>query len=609
MASSVLAGIRIRVARRRVGAAHDDDVTTVSEVSDSVGSRVWTGLTEWATISIPATRRSVVTEATAHGVAMLRWRMKPAEPGESLFTGGDHSTGVIDRMRNSLIPLVKKTVNAITGGLRSGAGRSAEAVSRREEVCQAGVMPDRISRRSLAAALWSAGRRPNVVFVMPDQMRAQALAPAEEGGCRTPNLDRLARDGIVMGNTLANSPVCCPARAVLLTGRYTHSNGMTANDLRLRESSWTLAKRFREAGYRTGFTGKWHLDGGPRMPGFVPPGPRRQGFEWWAANECSHSHFDTQYFRDTPAPVPVRRFEPGAWTDLALEFLDESRRDGRPFFLCVWMGPPHDPYKAPEEFARLYDPGRLKMRPNWRAGDGNPGPEQIAHYNGMVSAVDEQVGRLTSALDQWGLGEDTILVFSSDHGDMLGSQGEILKRKPWEESIRVPGIVRWPGRIGAGRRETALWSHVDFAPTLLGLCGIEPRVRLQGADLSPVLLGKPGRGPDSAFFQIFGPFQGDRTPAGWRGVRTDRWMYARFRDKPWVLYDLEKDPYELENLAADPAARRVREQMEARLERWMRTTGDSWSSNWTYPVEDAGRLYKSSTYYSVDEYLRATGER
>jgi arylsulfatase A-like enzyme len=464
-----------------------------------------------------------------------------------------------------------------------------------------------LSRRAFTAALAGPARRPNVVFVMPDQFRAQALGPAETGGCRTPNLDRLASEGVRLDNTLANSPVCCPARAVLLTGQYCHTNGMTANDLRLRESSWTLAKCFRGAGYRTGFIGKWHLDGGLRMPGFVPPGARRQGFEWWAANECSRNHFDTQYFRDAASPLPIRRFEADAWTDLALEFLDSSRRDSRPFFLCLWVGPPHDPYKAPAEFAGLYDPARLAMRPNWRKAEGAPGPEQIAQYNGMVTAVDEQVGRLTAALDRWGLGENTILAFSSDHGDMLGSHGEVLKRKPWEESVRVPGIVRWPGRIKAGRRETALWSHVDFAPTLLGLCGIRPGTRLAGSDLSDVLLGKSSRVPDSTYFQIFGPYQGDRTPAGWRGLRSSRWKYARFRDKPWVLYDLEKDPNEMANLAADPAAGAALKQMDARLESWMRATGDSWSYNWTYPVEDAGRLYKSGTYYSVDEYLRATG--
>jgi len=136
--------------------------------------------------------------------------------------------------------------------------------------------------------------RPSFLIILPDQLRAQALGCLGNPDVRTPNLDTLAREGILFRNTFANTPVCCPARAVLLTGRYAHANGMVANDLRFRESEVTIAELLRERGYRTGFIGKWHLDGGPRLPGFVPPGPRRQGFDFWAANECSHAHFDTQ---------------------------------------------------------------------------------------------------------------------------------------------------------------------------------------------------------------------------------------------------------------------------------------------------------------------------
>ncbi|MFO0909402.1 MAG: sulfatase-like hydrolase/transferase [Isosphaeraceae bacterium] len=139
--------------------------------------------------------------------------------------------------------------------------------------------------------------------------------------------------------------MCCPARANILTGQYAHANGMIANDLRLRESRTTLAELLADAGYRTGFIGKWHLDGGPRLPGFVPPGPRRQGFQFWAANECDHRHFRPTYFRDTPEPIVENRFEPEVWTDRAIEFLRDAK--DQPFFLVVSMGPPHDPYALP----------------------------------------------------------------------------------------------------------------------------------------------------------------------------------------------------------------------------------------------------------------------
>jgi arylsulfatase A-like enzyme len=197
------------------------------------------------------------------------------------------------------------------------------------------------------------------------------------------------------------------------------------------------------------------------------------------------------------------------------------------------------------------------------------------------------------------------VLLSSDHGDMLGSEGRRLKRKPWEESIRIPGIIRYPARVKAGIRNEANFAHVDFAPTLLSLCGVKVPSGMQGSDLSGVILGTSSKAPDSAFFQILGPFQGDGTEDGWRGVRTHRYMYARFETKPWVLYDLEKDPYEMRNLADDPGSQALVKEMDGRVSAWMKRTGDSWKYDWHELVEDKGRLYTGGTYYSVDEYLRA----
>jgi arylsulfatase A-like enzyme len=456
----------------------------------------------------------------------------------------------------------------------------------------------------LASAASAAGRRPNILYVFADQLRAHSVGCYGNSEVQTPNLDKLASQGLLFRNTFANTPVCCPARANMLTGVYAHRNGMIANDLRLRESETTIAEILGSAGYRTGFLGKWHLDGGPRLPGFIPPGPRRQGFEFWAANECSHSHFDTQYFRDSPEPIPIKKFEAEAWTDVAIDFMRQSRTDARPFFLTVAMGPPHDPYGAPPEYMRRYDAARLTMRPNWKAGAANvPGPKQIAAYYAATTAVDDQVGRMMAALDELGIAQDTIVLFSSDHGDMLGSHGLRLKRKPWEESIRIPGILRYPRGVPGGRATDAILTQVDFAPTLLGLCGVKAPSRMQGSDLSGVAAGKKSAGPDSAFFQIFGPFRGDGTDAAWRGVRTRRHMYARLREKAWVLYDLEADPYQLRNLADDPSAAAVQSDMEGRLKRWMRRTGDSWDNNWSEYVEDNGRLYRDRAFYTVGEYM------
>jgi arylsulfatase A-like enzyme len=257
---------------------------------------------------------------------------------------------------------------------------------------------------------------------------------------------------------------------------------------------------------------------------------------------------------------------------------------------------------------RMYDPEALKLPPNWKAADKAPGRKQIAAYYAAITAIDDQVGRLMATLDELGMAEDTIVLFSSDHGDMLGSQGARLKRKPWEESIRVPGIFRYPRRIKAGRSETALFSHIDFAPTLLALCGVSAPKQMQGADLSSLVTGQARKGPDSAFFQIFGPYMGDATPEGWRGVRTNRFTYARFRSKPWVLYDLQADPSELNNLVDDPAARSLLAEMDNKVEAWMKRTGDSWDYDWTERLEDGGRLHGDRTFYTVQECL-ASGPR
>jgi arylsulfatase A-like enzyme len=448
----------------------------------------------------------------------------------------------------------------------------------------------------------SSGSRPNILLIFPDQLRAQALGCMGNPDVRTPNLDRLAAEGILFRQTLANTPVCCPARANLLTGKYAHRNGMIANDLRLRESETTLAEFLRQAGYRTGFIGKWHLDGGKRLPGFVPPGSRRQGFEFWAANECSHTHFDTQYFRDTNTPIPIQKFEAEAWTDIAIEFLHETR--DQPFFLMIAMGPPHDPYGAPEKYMKMYDPKRLKLRRNWVEGIKGAGREEIAAYYAATTAVDDQVGRLIQALKDTNRAQDTIVLVTSDHGDMLGSQGARLKRKPWEESIRVPGILRYLRSVKPEQRLETLLTHVDIAPTLLALCGLSIPSEMQGSDLSRIVLGKSKKGPDSAFFQIFVPYAGDGTEFPWRGVRTERYMYARSETKPWVLYDLKKDPDELNNLATNTSAASIRAEMERKLSQWMTRTEDSWSMNSMAPVEDKGRLYRFETFYTIAEYLK-----
>jgi arylsulfatase A-like enzyme len=474
----------------------------------------------------------------------------------------------------------------------------------------------------LPASGAAAAQPPNILLILPDQMRASAMGCDGNGDVKTPNIDRLAAEGMRFKRTYANVPVCCPARAILMTGTYPHVNGMVANDLRLREEQVTVAERLRDAGYRTGFIGKWHLDGGPRDPGFVPPGPRRQGFEFWAAYECHHKHFEPDYFRDTPERIVVNKFEPEASCDFAVEFLRSQPKD-KPFFLTVQMGPPHDPYGAPPEYMKQYDADQLTPPANWQPGsETRPTPkaglkrgplanrfvplggkEEIAAYYAAVTAIDDQVGRLLSVLKETGADANTIILFTSDHGDMLGSHGMRRKRKPHDESARVPGILRWPGHVPAGRVVETLFSHIDMAPTLLALAGQKVPEEMQGANLARVALGETTEGPEAVLLQIFVPFNPDGIAKPWRGIVTADHTYARYEDEPWVLFDHKADPHQQTNLITTASAEPLRARLDAQLAALMQEHGDSWAIGSHELVEEGGRLYKHGTFYTVAEYL------
>ncbi|RZU42181.1 sulfatase family protein [Edaphobacter modestus] len=441
-------------------------------------------------------------------------------------------------------------------------------------------------------------RRPNVLVLLPDQWRAQSVGCFGNEEVHTPHLDQLAAEGALLQNVIANSPVCCPARAVILSGTYASTNGMVANDLRLRQNVPSVAESFAKAGYRTAYIGKWHLDGGPRDPGFVPPGPRRHGFEFWAANECSHKPYGNPYFHDTPDAILSDKFEPEVWTDEALRFLDAAGTD--PFFLVVSTGAPHDPYIAPKRYMDMYDPAKLTMRSNWTSVKGGT-REDIAGYYACITAVDDQVGRILAKLHERNLEKDTIVLFTSDHGNMLGSHGKTLKQKPWEESIRIPGILRYPARLRSGQQNDTVFTHVDFAPTLLSLCGLPVPAAMQGQNLASELLGK--RHPSdsaAALLQIFGP-AGNEEGGGWRGIRTRTHLYARTQDAPWLLYDLINDPYQLRNMVAEQEHQSLRQSLDHTLTTRMASIGDRWQADWMTPIGNGLDRYKP--FETVQEYF------
>ncbi len=439
------------------------------------------------------------------------------------------------------------------------------------------------------------GVRPNLLFVFADQMRGMAMGCAGNQDVQTPNLDRLAAEGTIFDHAFANCPVCTPSRAMLLTGRYPLANRVIANDLPLPEDMPTIGEQFRDAGYRTGYVGKWHLDGVPRNK-WTPPGPRRHGFEYWAAYNCSHNYYrPDKYYRDNPKPVLVEGYEPEVQTDLALEFLAEP--DERPFCLFLSWGPPHDPYPmVPERYKARYDPQRLTLRPNVRdllpssarlARDLEP-HQTLANYYAAITALDEQLGRLLNQLATQGLADNTIVIFTSDHGDQLWSQGTMKKQQPYEESIRIPLLARWPGQIPSGHTCDALVSIVDFAPTLLGLTGLPPLPGAQGSDRSTLFLGDTATGAESIFLMDLVMVDESRVQGlpEWRGVRTSRYTYVRRQDRTdWLLFDNERDPDQLNNLIADPRAEGTRRQLAAQLDAWLERVGDSMQTGKAYLQE------------------------
>jgi len=423
---------------------------------------------------------------------------------------------------------------------------------------------------------------PSVLVVFADQLRGRDLGCMGNPQAPTPELDRLAAEGVLARRCYANTPVCTPNRGSLLTGRLPLTHGALGNDLPLRPDVPSIGVRARAAGCRTGYVGKWHLDGIPREK-FTPPGPRRAGFDFWAAYNCTHDYLHPRYYRDEPEVISTPGYEPVVQTDLALEFLDGLAAEHR-FCLCLSWGPPHDPYDAlPEEYRGRVDPGSLALAPNVDADTDNPLAARweirraIADYYAAIGALDEQFGRLMRRLDALGRRDDTIVVFTSDHGDMLWAHGWMKKQLPYEESAHVPLVVRWPAAIAAGVVSDAVVSTIDLAPTLAAALGAAPLEGADGRDVLAELTGSAPVGADAVLLANHlvldeGLRQG--VPE-WRGLRTAGHTYAeRVGRVPWLLFDNEADPWQMRNLVDDPASAELRIDFAARLRARLDAVGD-----------------------------------
>lgn len=452
---------------------------------------------------------------------------------------------------------------------------------------------------SIVMAEASAAPRPNVVFVLADQWRAQAFGHAGDTNVKTPHIDRLQKESLQFVNAVSGLPVCCPSRASLLTGRRPLSHGVFMNDVPLAPEAVTIAKVFHESGYDTGYIGKWHVDGHGRSS-FIPR-ERRQGFEYWKTLECTHNYNHSFYYADGPERLVWEGYDVIAQTRDAQNYLSDPVRKTKPFFLFLAWGPPHDPYQtAPAQYRDMYLPDKIQLRPNVPSAMQTEACRMAAGYYAHCTAMDDCIDQLRRTLNEAGLADNTIFLFSSDHGDLLGSHGGRNKQQPYDESIRVPLLIRWPAGLGnQPRRLDAPINSEDFMPTLLGLCGLPIPKTVEGLDYSSCLRGGADPSDGATLISCVAPFgQWTRAKGGkeYRGVRTLRYTYVRDLNGPWLLFDNQSDPYQQDNLVGQPQHAKLQADLDALLAKKLRLAHDDFRpaaeyvTKWGYKLDATGTV-------------------
>jgi len=467
------------------------------------------------------------------------------------------------------------------------------------------------TRRSVLASLAggavtgaAAPQRPNILFVLPDQIRPQDLSIHGGQNVATPQIDRLAREGVTFTNALSTCPLCTPYRSMLLSGRYPTHTGMLINWLESNPRDPSLASALRGAGYGTGYIGKWHLNAGkmkhdglfmsqearaleaagnyanrPKVeqeyvkrnpePEFVAPGPARRGFEHWAAYNFHTEFRRSYYYRDTAKRLYYPEYETLGQADVAIEYMRGRKAAGQPFFAVVSPHPPHQPWIESESPAGCLERVRKELvRPPNVPPEGMKARGDLRLYYAMLASVDDSVGRMLNFLKGSGLEDNTIVVFSSDHGEMMGSHGKWEKMSPYEEAVRVPLMIRWPGKIAAGSRSEALFTPLDHLPTLLSLAGVRsPYSQLDGMDLSGAVLGSGGRERDAVLMANYSShwdyFHSEWPWPEWRAVRTRQHTYVKWYAGNEQLFDNSADPFQMRDLASTAGA--VMREMQDRL--------------------------------------------
>jgi arylsulfatase A-like enzyme len=459
--------------------------------------------------------------------------------------------------------------------------------------------------------------RPNILFIMSDDHAAHAISAYGSMVNKTPHLDRLAREGMRFERCFACNSICTPSRATILTGKYSHLNGVPVFN-RFEGSQPTVAKYLQAAGYCTGMIGKWHLGSDPT------------GFDKWIVLPGQGVYFDPAFLVPAGRKV-IKGYATDVITDLAIDFLDNRPKD-KPFFLMCHHKAPHRPWEPDakhkamfagrtipepatlrddyatrtdalhENQQRVFDDltrRDLKLEPpaDWKGParnqwlDVKPREVEIVvdgkkkvltgedlnkwkyqrymqDYLACIQSVDDNVGRLLDWLDAHGLRENTIVIYTSDQGFFLGDHGLYDKRFMYEPSIKMPFLVRWPGVIKPGAVENGLAINADFAPTFMDAAGLPVPEDMQGRSLLALLKGERSKDWRTSFYYRYYHDPGHHNTRAHYGVRTDTHKLIYFWKKDqWELFDLRNDPGELHNLYNDPAQQPVVKKLKAELYR------------------------------------------
>ena len=477
----------------------------------------------------------------------------------------------------------------------------------------------------LLAAPAAAQDRPNIIFMMSDDHAAHAISAYGSRVNQTPHLDRLAREGMLMRNVFVTNSICTPSRAAILTGQYSHLNGVPVFN-RFDSSRMTMARLLQQSGYYTGMIGKWHLGSDPA------------GFDQWEILPGQGAYHNPILYTATGEKTYTGRYVTDVITDLGIDFIAKRPKD-KPFFLMLHNKAPHRPWEPDDthraQFADRWIPEPeslwdsyetrtdalhenqqrvaadltrrdLKLEPpaglegaertKWLAvkpdsvtitRDGQPVTltgeplvrwkyqRYMRDYLATIQSVDDNVGRLLAFLDSSGLSRNTIVIYTSDQGFFLGDHGLFDKRFMYEESLRMPFLIRWPRQIKAGSTSAAMALNLDFAPTLLEAAGVPIPADMQGRSLLPVLRGKtPADWRTSMYYRYYHD-PGDHNTRAHYGVRTltHKLIYFWKKDQ-WELFDLVNDPLELHNLYGEPGQEKVTATLRTELERLKKQVRD-----------------------------------